>query len=263
MLLSIAYDGRSYHGFAPQPGQLTVSSALLEALASIDPAIDRLHGCSRTDRGVHARDQRAIFTPSKALPLTAWTHGANGRLPASISIRKAWRVPDEFFPRGHVVSKTYRYTLLLDEMRDPFFDGVAWRLTGLTPAAAVAAMSTEAQSVVGTHRFGAFRGAQDEREDPTRTLFQCAVTSAPHDDRIVWIDVTGSGFLYHMVRIIVGAMVDVARGRLDPGAFTRALESGDRRTLGITAPPDGLCLHSYDLRGIDSAEPVFEDFSAK
>ncbi len=257
MLLSIAYDGRPYHGFAVQPGQLTVSSALLGALQAIDPAIDRLYACSRTDRGVHARDQRAVFTPSKDLALTAWTHGANGRLPPSLSIRKAWRVPDEFFPRAHVVSKTYRYTLLLDEMRDPFFDGFAWRLTGLTRDAAVVAMTTEAQAIVGTHHFAAFRGAQDEREDPTRTLFRCDVSAAPHDERIVWVDVTGSGFLYHMVRIIVGALVDIARGRLDPGAFTRALASGNRRMLGITAPPDGLCLQSYDLRGIDSGEPVF------
>jgi tRNA pseudouridine38-40 synthase len=252
VLLSVAYDGRPYHGFVEQPGQSTVAGELLTALRQIDPTIARLDATSRTDRGVHARDQRVAFVPARPLALTAWTHGAQKHLPNSISIRRAWEVADDFFPRGHVVSKTYRYTLLFDEVRDPFCDGFVWRLTAGSRDEACRVMAEEAQALVGTHDFSAFRGAQDERESAVRTLLFCNVSPSPHDPRVAWVDVCGTGFLYHMVRIIVGTLVDVARGRRKPGTVQRALVSGDRREGGITAPPDGLCLQSYDLSGIDS-----------
>jgi tRNA pseudouridine38-40 synthase len=252
VLLSVSYDGRPYHGFVEQRGLTTVASELLVALRSIDPGIERIVACSRTDRGVHARDQRVAFVPSKPLPLTAWTHGAQRVLPPSVSIRHAWEVPDDYFPRAHVVSKTYRYTVLVDAARDPFFEGVAWRVWDVDAAELVDAVNAAAVPLVGRHDFAAFRGAQDTRESTMRTLTRVHASRAIHDERVIHIDVAGSGFLYHMVRILVGTLVDVARGRVAPDAIVKMLATLDRRQGGITAPPDGLCLHAYDLAGVDS-----------
>jgi tRNA pseudouridine38-40 synthase len=252
VLLSVSYDGRPYHGFVEQRGLITVASELLAAVRSIDPSIERIVACSRTDRGVHARDQRVSFTPSKPFPLTAWTHGAQRRLPHTVSIRRAWEVEDDYFPRASVASKTYRYTLLVDAARDPFLEGLAWRVWDLDPGQLCEALNVAAAPLVGTHDFAAFRGAQDDRDSTVRTLTRVHASRALDDERLIFVDVSGSGFLYHMVRIIVGTLVDVARGRASADAVQRMLETLDRRHGGITAPPDGLCLQAYDLAGIDS-----------
>lgn len=252
VLLSVSYDGRPYHGFVEQRGLSTVAAELLRAVRTIDPEVDKLVACSRTDRGVHARDQRVAFTPKKPLPLTAWTHGAQRSLPHSVSIRRAWEVEDGYFPRAHVVSKTYRYTLLVDGARDPFLEGLAWRLWDVSPAELCEAIDEAARPLVGTRDFAAFRGSADDRESTVRTITRVRAARALDDERLIHVDVAGSGFLYHMVRIIVGTLVDVARGRISPDSIIRMLDTRDRRHGGITAPPAGLCLLAYDLAGIDS-----------
>lgn len=249
MLLSVAYDGRDYHGYAPQPDQRTVAGELLGALCAIDPRIAAVRGASRTDRGVHARDQRVAFDPSRELPLSAWTHGAQKHLPDSLSIRAAWPVEAGYNPRFCTIAKTYRYLLLADPARDPFWDGRAWRVAELLGDVAVDRMQAEAAVAVGQHDFAAFRGALDKRESTVRTLSTVAVTRAPDDPRLIRVDVRGDAFMYNMVRILVGTLVDVGRGRSPPGAIARAIASKDRRSAGITAPPDGLYLERYELEG--------------
>ncbi len=256
VLLSVAYDGRPFHGWAPQKGLRTISGELLAALRTIDPSIKEVRGTSRTDTGVHARDQRVAFDSDKPYALTAWTHGAQKRLPDEISIRRAWTVEDGYFPRGYVIAKSYRYSLVVDERRDPFLAGRAWRIVELADGDSFARMQAEAAQAVGTYDFAAFRGAADRREVTVRTLSRVEVSRDSDDPRMIFVDVRGSGFLYHMVRILVGALVDVGRGRLKPGAIARALESKDRRMLGITAPPDGLYLQRYEMKGIDDVEPT-------
>lgn len=251
MLLRVAYDGRGFHGFAPQPSQRTIAGELLGALRSIDPTIDEVRGASRTDAGVHARDQRVAFDASKELPATAWTGGAQRQLPESISIRAAAPVAERFSPRANAIAKTYRYLLLADEQRDPFLDGRCWRVPDACSPAGVLRMIDEASSIVGTRDFAAFRGAADQRENTVRTIHHVTVERSAEDARLVRIDVRGDGFLYNMVRIVVGTLVDVARGRLAPGAVTRALVSHDRRDAGITAPPDGLTLQQFEMLGDD------------
>jgi tRNA pseudouridine38-40 synthase len=249
VLLRVAYDGRGFHGFAPQPSQRTIAGELLGALRSIDPTIDEVRGASRTDTGVHARDQRVAFDAIKEFPVTAWTGGAQRELPESISIRAAAPVAERFSPRANAIAKTYRYLLLGDEQRDPFLDGRTWRVPEACTPAAVLRMIDEASSLVGTRDFAAFRGAADQRENTVRTIHHVTVERSAEDARLVRIDVRGDGFLYNMVRIVVGTLVDVARGRLETGAVTRALASHDRRDCGITAPPDGLTLQQFEMQG--------------
>src|SRR5262249_21704369 len=152
------------------------------------------------------------------------------------------------------VAKHYRYLLLCDPVRDPFLDGLAWRLESPLDDSALARAQAEAALAVGTYDFSAFRSSADERVKTVRTLHALAVSIEPTDRRLVRIDVRGTAFLHNMVRILVGTIVDVARGRVEPGAVLRALASRQRRDAGVTAPPDGLYLEQVIL-GNEGADP--------
>ncbi len=242
ILLSIAYDGRRFAGFARQPDQRTIAGELLGALQAVDPAIRDVRGCSRTDTGVHAWDQRVAFDPKMVIPPRGWALGLGRHLPEDIAVRRAAHVAPGFVPRFASIRKRYRYRLVGDPLRDPFLEGRAWRLPEPIDDAALDALCEEAAPLLGTHDFAAFRSSADVRKHSTRTIFSITPERDPSDPRSVWINVEGNAFLHNMVRIVVGTLVDVIRGRRPPGATARALASLDRNDAGITAPPDGLVL---------------------
>ncbi|MBW2454294.1 MAG: tRNA pseudouridine(38-40) synthase TruA [Deltaproteobacteria bacterium] len=252
VLLTVAYDGQPYSGFAIQQNAHTVAGELLTAIRHFDPDVAKLNVASRTDAGVHARAQKVAFDTTRSLPMRAWVLGLAKRLPASVVVREAMVAPLGFNPRYHCALKRYRYLLLRDRLDDPFLVGRVWRVGSLTEEAQVATLRAELGLARGTHDFAAFASARDERPHTERSLVDLAVTEVDTDHRLLAIDITGDGFLHHMVRILVGTVVDVGRGRLEPGAMTRALESRDRRAAGVTAPPDGLYLEQIMLR----KEPV-------
>lgn len=242
VLLSIAYDGRRFAGFARQPEQRTVAGELLGALRAVDPAVREVRGASRTDAGVHALDQRVAFDPSVDIPPRGWAFGLARHLPEDIAVRRASLVARGFVPRFASVRKRYRYRITFDPLRDPFLEGRTWRVPERLDASLIAAIAEEARPLAGTHDFAAFRSSADERDSTIRTLFTVAPERDPADPRTLWIAVEGDAFLHNMVRILVGTLLDVARGRRPPGAAARALASGRRTDAGITAPPDGLVL---------------------
>jgi tRNA pseudouridine38-40 synthase len=244
ILLRVAYDGGPFSGFAIQPKARTIAGELLGAVRAVDPAVSEVRGASRTDAGVHARDQCVAFDPTRALPPRAWLHEVNRQLPKEIAVRSAVEIARGFAPRFHALQKTYRYLVLGDSIRDPLYEGRVWRVPDLgTPS--LEDLKHEAAALVGTHDFGGFRSSADQREDTVRTIYSATIDR--RDDNVLAIEVTGSGFMHNMVRIIVGALIDMGRGRLEPGAFARCLVSKDRRHLGITAPPEGLYLWKTDL----------------
>ena len=247
VLLTVAYDGRLFSGFATQPGRRTVAGELLGAIQAIDPGVREIRGASRTDAGVHARGQRVAFDTAASLPPRGWVLATARHLPDEIVVRRAAVVRPGLTPRFESLGKHYRYRVLRDVVRDPFWTGRAWRVEGLG-AAALGRAQAEAALAVGTHDFAAFRSSADERTSTVRTLWRVEASEDPADARILRVDVEGDAFLHNMVRILVGTIVDVARGRLAPGAIGRALASRDRRDAGITAPPDGLCLEQVRLR---------------
>ncbi len=244
MLLVVAYDGSFFSGWAAQPSVPTVAGTLERALAAVAPAATRVRGASRTDAGVHARGQLVAFDTARAISPRGWVHALNDGLPAAVAVVRAATVGSGFDPRRSARAKRYRYVLLGAPVRDPHWERRAWRVGYRLNQDLMAA---EAASLVGTHDFRAFRSSADDRGHTVRTIRRTEVRSARGDHRLLEILVEGDGFLHNMVRIIVGTLVDVGRGRLSAGTFTRALASGRRGDLGPTAPAAGLYLDHIEL----------------
>jgi tRNA pseudouridine38-40 synthase len=239
----VAYDGTAFHGWATQKGFRTVEEALRGAVLAIDPGVGRLRGASRTDAGVHAEGQMVAFDTERDIPPKGWVLGLNQHLPEDLAVRSARAIPPEYAPRLSACSKRYRYRVLTDSVRDPFWRTRAWRVSDLDRGV----MAREAVAARGTHDFAGFRSSGDDRATTMRTLFRAEVEAEP-DPRIVAVVVEGDAFLHNMVRILVGTMVDVGCGRLEPGAIGRAIATGRRQDAGTTAPAHGLVLERIDLR---------------
>ncbi len=240
ILLTVAYDGAELSGFAPQPSVRTVSGELLQALRCLDPSVQTIRGASRTDAGVHSRGQIVAFDPERNIPTRGWVLGVNAHLPRDVAVRRARVVPRGYEPRASRLGKRYRYLVIRDPVRDPLLEHVAWRVGGRFD---LDLARTEASALLGTHDFAAFRTASDPRLETHRTLTRAELVEGVRGDaRLVELVIEGNAFLHNMVRIITGTLVDVAQGRLAPGAVARAIESLDRKDLGITAPAHGLVL---------------------
>lgn len=242
VLVRVAYDGTAFSGWAAQKDQRTVEDTLRGAILALDPKAIGPRGTSRTDAGVHAESQMAAFDSEVPMPPRGWVLALNRHLPEDVAVRAARLLPVGFAPRFASIKKRYRYDLLFDKVRDPLLSSRTWRI-GYDMD--MERMTREARAIVGTHDFAAFRSAGDERAVTERTVHAVDVVRA--DDRRVSIFVEGSAFLYNMVRILVGTLVDVARGHLDEGTIAKALAAKDRSIAGQTAPAHGLTLQNIDL----------------
>jgi tRNA pseudouridine38-40 synthase len=239
ILLNVAYDGTAFSGFARQPKARTIAGELDGAVRSIDPNASQVRGSSRTDAGVHARAQPVAFDTDREIPTRGWVLALLAELPKEISVWRAARVEVGYDPRRHALSKTYRYAILESEIRDPFLAHRAWRVGDRLNQTL---MQAELDALPGEHDFAGFRAAGDARDETVRRIVRAEVRRAGSDRRLLELEVEGDRFLYKMMRIIAGTVVDVGRGRLAPGAVKRGLETRSRDTLGMTAPPDGLYL---------------------
>jgi tRNA pseudouridine38-40 synthase len=211
----------------------------------MDPRASAPRGTSRTDAGVHARQQLAAFDSVLSVPARGWVLGLNQHLPDDACVRRARPVPVDFDPRSVVRSKRYVYRILRDRVRDPSWHDRGWRVGWPLD---LGKMRREAEAIVGTHDYRAFRAALDPRTDTVRTLTRVdVVPDDAGDARLLLVVFEGNAFLYNMVRILVGTLVDVGRGHLSPGTVVRALASGRRGDAGMTAPAAGLTLEAIDL----------------
>jgi len=242
VLLEVAYDGTGFSGWAAQREARTVEETLRGAVVSMDPRAGPPRGASRTDAGVHAEKQLVAFDASRSIPARGWVLGLNQHLPSDVAVRSARAVPVGYAPRFSARSKRYRYRVLVDSVRDPCWRTRAWRVNDLD----VAAMTREAAGALGTHDFASFRASADRRTNTVRTLTRVQIERET-DARIVAVVVEGDGFLHNMVRILVGTLVDVARGRLAEGTIPRALAERSRGAAGTTAPSMGLVLEEVDV----------------
>jgi tRNA pseudouridine38-40 synthase len=237
---TIAYDGTDYHGWQVQPGVKTVQETLCQAATSLIGHKVHVHGASRTDAGVHALGQVGLIETVTPIPTENFPKALNDRLPHDIAVLDASEPPWNFDLIGDVQRKLYRYTLYAGAIRPVLDVRYCWHLP---VSVDTAAMHAAAQLLVGTHDFRSFASAADRRESTVRTIFRCDVVREP-GDRQDWIhvEVEGDGFLYNMVRNIVGTLVDIGHGRWEPAMMAAILEAKDRTAAGQLAPPSGLCL---------------------
>jgi tRNA pseudouridine38-40 synthase len=240
VLLTLAYDGSRFSGFARQPNARTIAGELDGAVRAVEPRASLVRGASRTDAGVHARGQRVAFDVPRELPARAWLHSINRELPDEIAIRRAALVAPGFEPRFVAQRKTYRYVLFESGVPSPFQRARAWRIAERLNHEL---MQEAALPLVGEHDFAAFRAAEDQRQNTVRELFRIEVRTRSSDDgSVTEVFVEGNRFMHRMVRIIVGSLVDVGTGRLAVSALASALVEKKRERLGRTAPPEGLYL---------------------
>jgi tRNA pseudouridine38-40 synthase len=242
VLVQVAYEGTDFSGWATQRDARTVEDTLRGAILAIDPRAQGPRGTSRTDAGVHAEGQLAAFDTTVTMPPRGWVLTLNQHLPDDVAVRSARLVGDGFSPRFASKKKRYRYDLLLDKVRDPLLRDRTWRIGYEMDMTRV---DRELSAIVGTHDFVAFRAAGDERADTVRTIHTATLTQA--SPRRWSITFEGTAFLYNMVRILVGTLVDVGRGHLEAGAIARAIAGKDRALAGQTAPAHGLTLAEIEL----------------
>jgi tRNA pseudouridine38-40 synthase len=210
----------------------------------MDPNASSLRVTSRTDAGVHAEEQYIAFDTDSNIGLRGWLLGLTGHLPPEIAVLRASRVAPAYQPSKRAIRKVYRYLILQGTVRDPFLADRAWRVFETLDHEL---MRKEAETLIGEHDFRAFRGAADFREHTVRHITRVDIQTLQDKPRVLAIDVEGNRFMYRMVRIIVGTLVDIGRGKLLPGAVRRGLDTGDRLKLGMTAPAEGLYLRHIEL----------------
>jgi len=236
--LVIAYDGTRYHGWQRQPGEVpTIQGCLEEVIGSLVGHDVVVNGAGRTDAGVHAAGQVANFlTTNRRIPLANLRPAIDGRCPADISVLSAEEVPAAFHASRWALDKTYRYRIHLGPARPVMLVNQVYHYPRPLEAPRMAAAASR---LLGEHDFRAFAYSAERRENTVRTLTRCDVSAAGDE---LHVTVCASGFLYRMVRNIVGTLIEIGRGRWEVQTVDRILAGRDRRLAGPTAPPGGLCL---------------------
>jgi tRNA pseudouridine38-40 synthase len=272
--ITLAYDGTDYVGWQRQANGVSIQEVIEDALRELDGRAVAVAGAGRTDSGVHALGQVAAFTIERALAPDAVLRALNAHLPDDIRVMSADEVPMSFHPRFDARTKTYRYRIWNGEIISPFERRYAWHAAG---ALDVDAMRAAARLVEGTHDFAAFQAAGSEVASTTRAVaasgifttedtedaegqtfwparFELRVPRALRGGELIVYEVTGNGFLRHMVRAIVGTLAEIGRGRRPVGWMADVLASRDRAAAGPTSPAAGLFLVRVDY-GPVAAKP--------
>lgn len=234
--LIIAYDGTHYHGFAKQPNAITIQELLEKAIGSILGQSIKVIGAGRTDTGVHAKAQCCIFDADTNIPVERLTGAINSKLPKDIIVQKVEKTTADFHPRYAAKRKTYRYQILNSEVQDPFL----YRYTYFYPYKLdIERMREGGNHIIGEHDFACFCSTGSGVHSTTREVYSLNITT---QDNLITIDICGNGFLYNMVRIIVGTLIDVGIGKKAPEMVQEIIESQNRKLAGYTAPPQGLMM---------------------
>ena len=234
--LTVAYDGTDYCGWQVQPGMPTVEDELNKALTKFLGEKITVIGASRTDAGVHAKGNVAVFDTETRIPPERICYAINTCLPDDIVIVKSEEVPQGWHPRRCTSYKTYEYKILNREFPDP----VLRRMTHFVSFPLdLDDMRKAADYLKGTHDFKSFCSVHTSVKDTVRTIYDLDVEK---EGDMITIRVRGSGFLYNMVRIIAGTLINVGRGYYTADQVKEMLEALDRREAGVTAPPQGLTL---------------------
>ncbi len=232
----VAYDGTDFSGFQVQPDQITVQGEIEAALSRITGQPVQISGSGRTDAGVHARGQVFHFDTDSTIPVEKWRFILNNQLPDSIIIQSVEEVESQFHSRFDVRAKEYRYCIdngtVPDLFRHRYAEHIRYPLD-------VQRMQEAASHLIGEHDFTSFCSAKTHVEDKVRTIFDLRIE---RENNLIWIICQGNGFLYNMVRIIAGTLIEVGQGKRDPDEIPAILAACDRERAGLTAPAKGLTM---------------------
>ena len=251
--LTVAYDGTRFVGWQRQADGESIQGLLEEALARFEGAPVTVHGAGRTDAGVHALGQVASVSVTFTHPTETIVRALNAQLPEDIRVLEVVDAAPNFHARFSARSKSYRYQIRAGTVGDPFAREFVWQLPEPLD---VATMTDAAATLIGTHDFAAFQSMGTEVSSTVRTIFRSQFRAfverserperSERSERLFVYEVTADGFLRHMVRAIVGTLVEIGRGWRSVDSMAQLIEQGTRAQAGATAPPHGLFLVSVD-----------------
>ena len=236
ILLTLSYLGTRYHGWQVQENAVTVQETVQDAIERITGTRSALTGCSRTDAGVHALCYCCAFSPEKELDVSALPKALNAVLPDDIAVKSAKAVPDSFHPRYSAKGKSYIYRIYNAPERDPFEIGRSYHRRG---GLDLPLMRQASAHFLGEHDFSAFMASGSHITDTVRTVTALDITETGN---LVTVRIAADGFLYNMVRIIVGTLLAVNDGKIAADSIPAIIASRDRKNAGATAPAEGLYL---------------------
>jgi tRNA pseudouridine38-40 synthase len=241
--LTLAYDGTGLVGWQRQATGTSVQGLIEDVLSELDARHVAVTGAGRTDAGVHARGQVASVALARAIDSRTLVRAINAKLPETVRVLDAVEIETDFHARFDARAKTYHYRIWNAEVLSPFERSYVWHIRSPLDADA---MSAAASLLVGQHDFGAFRGSVAEPSDAQRTVFVSRIRT--DQTPLITYEISGDGFLRHMVRSIVGTLVEVGSGRQRAEWVGEVLRSRDRARAGRTAPASGLVLMNVSYR---------------
>lgn len=234
--ITIQYDGSRYCGWQKQPNSLGIQGNIENAIFEITKEKVNINGSGRTDAGVHALGQVASFKLNSNIPCDKICHALNSKLPKDISIIKCIEVDDSFHARFSANKKTYRYLINNSVYRNPIYKDISYQVKYELDLEKI---KDEAKSLIGSHDFKGFMSSGSQVTDTVRIIDDINIYK--NDDNLIVIEITGNGFLYNMVRIIVGTLIDIGRGKINM-PLNEIISSKNRKLSGHTAPAHGLFL---------------------
>ena len=235
--LIIEYDGTDYHGWQSQQNAISVQDTVETAINTLIPSEKcKLIASSRTDVGVHAFGQTANFHTASDIPGEKFAPALNGILPEDIAVKLSESVPEEFHSRFDSTGKKYRYVISNSKYRSAL---LRHRACHVSPPLDIEKMRRAASYFVGRHDFSAFQATGGSMRDTRKIIYSCTIET---DGDIITIEVDGDGFLYNMVRIMAGTLIEVGKGKRPPDSITETILSRNRHMAGKTAPAQGLYL---------------------
>ena len=234
--MTLRFDGRVFRGWQVQKNAPTVMQAFQDALEAVLKHRPDVKGCSRTDSGVSAMTYCVSFITDNRIPCERLIPALNVKLPPTIAATACREAPPDFHARYSCRGKRYCYRILNTAVRDPFYEGLALHIPHRLNAGF---LNAQARQFIGRHDFAAFQNSGATVLDTVRTVFDASVT---RNGDLIEFSVAGDGFLYNMVRIMAGTLLDIAQGSLAAGSIPEIIASRDRGRAGMTAPARGLML---------------------